>query len=225
MVVDSNTKNDSQILFESDSINMEIYTSTERYFWNILQAAKIENKEQIAEQTMRLSIIAYFKPRPNKTSPFLYKFMINGTAIACNTDTYLIVLVNSAVNHFELRNAIRQTWGSVAKGNAWPNQHLTEQIKLGFIVGLSTEVGINTKLQAESDMHCDVIQGDFMDDYRNMTIKSLLAMKWIFTHCPSAKYFLKADDDVFIHMPGVFDVLKMSETRVKRFITGAVLGR
>ncbi|KAG7209499.1 hypothetical protein KM043_015584 [Ampulex compressa] len=40
-----------------------------------------------------------------------------------------------------------------------------------------------------------------------MTYKHVMALKWTTYHCPSAKYILKLDDDVFVHMPAMLDFL------------------
>ena len=41
-----------------------------------------------------------------------------------------------------------------------------------------------------------MVQEDFSDTYRNLTIKTLMGMKWAAKFCPKAKFVLKIDDDI-----------------------------
>jgi len=53
-------------------------------------------------------------------------------------------------------------------------------------------------VQKEHDQYGDVVQGNFVDDYRNLTLKNVMGLKWVARYCPGADFFLKADDDTFI---------------------------
>lgn len=54
-----------------------------------------------------------------------------------------------------------------------------------------------------------------------MTIKTLLGHKWIFTHCPSAQFYVKADDDVFVNMQRLVQQISwLQQTNIKRAIMG-----
>ena len=48
-------------------------------------------------------------------------------------------------------------------------------------------------------VHQDILQWDFMDTYNNLTIKSILALKWAPAFCSTAKFVIKMDDDVFLN--------------------------
>lgn len=62
-------------------------------------------------------------------------------------------------------------------------------------------------------MYDDIVQGSFLDAYRNMTYKHVMALKWFTYHCPEAKYILKADDDVFVNTPTLYDILESTTQR------------
>lgn len=122
-----------------------------------------------------------------------FKFMINHEP--CNrTHPLLLMLVHSAPGNFPKRNVIRETWG-----------HQSPDITLLFVVGFSEEH--QPQLEQEDTKYKDLIQGNFLDAYRNMTYKHVMALKWATYHCPSAKYILKLDDDVFVHIPAMLDFL------------------
>lgn len=122
-----------------------------------------------------------------------FRFMINHEP--CNrTHPLLLMLVHSAPGNFVKRTVIRETWGQTVP-----------DVVLLFFIGFSAEHQV--ELEEENRKYKDVIQGNFLDAYRNMTYKHVMALKWVTYHCPSAKYILKLDDDVFVHMPAMLDFL------------------
>lgn len=56
-------------------------------------------------------------------------------------------------------------------------------------------------LEAEHGLHNDIVQEDFYETYRNITLKNISGMKWAVTYCPRAEYVVKSDDDMFINSP------------------------
>lgn len=126
-------------------------------------------------------------------------------------ETFAIIFVNSKVDNFEKREVIRQTWGSAARAGSWPKeQHsvILPRIGLVFVLAQSKHSMVQTLVQKESSEHGDILQGLFVDAYRNLTLKSLLAMKFAVQHCTHIPFFVKADDDVFIHLPRLVTVLE-----------------
>ena len=53
------------------------------------------------------------------------------------------------------------------------------------------------------------MQGDFVDSYRNLTLKAVMALKWATTHCKNAAFFLKSDDDALVN---IFEWTQKAET-------------
>ncbi|CAM4758700.1 unnamed protein product [Rotaria magnacalcarata] len=51
----------------------------------------------------------------------------------------------------------------------------------------------------ENDLYQDIVQEDFLDSYRNLTHKAVMALKWISTYCSQASYILKTDDDMIVN--------------------------
>lgn len=83
----------------------------------------------------------------------------------------IVILVHSAPQNFAKRSSIRKTWGQKNRYTA-----------TFFLVGFSTEY--NNMIEKENKNYADVIQGNFVDSYRNMTYKHAMAFKWIIYHCP-----------------------------------------
>ncbi|XP_060065354.1 beta-1,3-galactosyltransferase 5-like [Ylistrum balloti] len=150
----------------------------------------------------------YFIPRKEKVNPFPFKYTIPGSAICLGEDpVYLVILVPTIVTHVEERRAIRNSWGSVARGNHWPRHHVNATIKLAFLFGEDPALKNNKVAQLESDLYGDVVQADFADTYANLTRKMLMGLHWVSSRCTDAEYILKADEDTFVHIPKLVDVL------------------
>ncbi|XP_046736300.1 beta-1,3-galactosyltransferase 5-like [Diprion similis] len=135
-----------------------------------------------------------------------FTFTINHT---CNNSHPLIVaLIHTAPKNYAKRMIIRETWGKKIYG-----------IMVFFFVGMSTE--FQCKLEEEDKTYGDIVQGNFIDSYRNLTYKHVMDLKWAKYHCPDVKYVLKLDDDVFVNTPAVLaflarNMLPWGENRVMR---------
>jgi len=110
------------------------------------------------------------------------------------------------------RDAIRATWGSNAR-KLLDGPLQKPDIRIVFVVGLPSlavpqvrrEKPVKTmhdadfaKLRHESELYGDLVVADFVDAYRRLTVKSLIGMHWARTWCSSAQYIVKVDDDVFL---------------------------
>ncbi|XP_037806004.1 lactosylceramide 1,3-N-acetyl-beta-D-glucosaminyltransferase-like [Lucilia sericata] len=65
------------------------------------------------------------------------------------------------------------------------------------------------RLQQEAEQYDDIIQENFLDTYNNLTIKSVMALKWITRNkCfQKAAFFMKCDDDTFVNVPNLLQFL------------------
>uniref|UniRef100_A0A182SBG6 Hexosyltransferase n=1 Tax=Anopheles maculatus TaxID=74869 RepID=A0A182SBG6_9DIPT len=108
----------------------------------------------------------------------------------------VLVLIHSAPANLAKRNTIRATWGE-------PD----ERARLIFLMGAVSSNASQRAIERESRLHDDIVQGSFVDAYRNMTYKHVMALKWFVYHCPGAHYVLKTDDDVFINTPVLYNAL------------------
>ncbi|XP_072144167.1 beta-1,3-galactosyltransferase 1-like [Dermacentor andersoni] len=59
---------------------------------------------------------------------------------------------------------------------------------------------LQERVANESARYGDIIQADFRDTYRNLTLKSVFLLKWAFMYCSRAQFLLKTDDDVFVNV-------------------------
>ena len=51
------------------------------------------------------------------------------------------------------------------------------------------------------------MQWDFLDTYQNLTIKSIMSLKWASQNCKEAAYVVKMDDDIFVNPPNLARLL------------------
>ncbi|KFM81254.1 hypothetical protein X975_21165, partial [Stegodyphus mimosarum] len=128
----------------------------------------------------------------------------------------LLMLVSSATGHFAQRQAIRNTWGSIANSLFGP-------MRLGFVLGTTSNTTEEQLILQESQRYKDIIQADFEDTYRNLTTKSIVMLKWVAKYCPHSQFFLKADDDTFINVGIIARILGKEPFASKdKFIGGYV---
>ncbi|XP_021707832.1 beta-1,3-galactosyltransferase 5 isoform X2 [Aedes aegypti] len=126
------------------------------------------------------------------------------------SDVNLLILVTSAPTHREQRLSIRQSWGHYG---------IRRDISIGFVLGRTMDQRIEDQLSAENYMYSDIIRGNFIDSYRNLTLKTLSLLEWTSTNCPNATYLLKTDDDMFINVPKLLQFIE-SHLSYKRSIFG-----
>lgn len=135
------------------------------------------------------------------------KFLHSPSKICSQNETdlkLLIVVISSPIN-FNLRQAIRETWGQ---------KSLQKNFKVVFIVGSSNST-IESRIASENKQHDDVICGKFLDSYNNLTLKTVSILDWVNSNCPNAKFILKADDDSFINVQNIFKVISIHENDKK----------
>ena len=66
----------------------------------------------------------------------------------------------------------------------------------------------DTKLQKsiseESSAHGDIVQGEFLDTYHNLSYKAIMGNLWVSEFCEQAEFVVKTDDDIFVDMFEVY---------------------
>jgi hypothetical protein len=142
------------------------------------------------------------KRRPNKTvthekyptfHPDSYGVLFepwNTCAYKQGENVLLLAYVMSKSDNFERRQLIRSTWAH--------RKHFAS-VQVFFVLGTSRYDRLNKQIEHEAKQHGDVLQGDFIDSYRNLSFKSLCAWEWIAENCVNARNYLKLDDDVIVN--------------------------
>ncbi|XP_050409023.1 beta-1,3-galactosyltransferase 1 isoform X2 [Patella vulgata] len=118
----------------------------------------------------------------------------------CPTDRqiFLTICIVSSPQNGPSRDVIRKTWASNSMNN---------KIHYIFMVGKSEVSGISLKIAEESKRENDIVFIDYEDSYRNLTYKSVAILKWSSIFCAESKYIVKIDDDIFVDIPALFNIL------------------
>ncbi|XP_055524830.1 uncharacterized protein LOC129718261 [Wyeomyia smithii] len=67
---------------------------------------------------------------------------------------------------------------------------------------------VQMRVVNESEMYGDIIQESFIDSYNNLTLKTIMMLKWVVNNCDGrVKYIVKCDDDTFVNVPNLLQVL------------------
>ncbi|XP_072164271.1 beta-1,3-galactosyltransferase 1-like [Diadema setosum] len=115
---------------------------------------------------------------------------------------FIIALVNTPPEAGETRKAIRSTW-------------CKQRIILGmfircvFVMGVSRHDSqkMRDRLRQEFVQYGDIVQGNFVDSYKNLTLKLILGLKWVTKYCSHATYVYKGDADVFVNFRNIVSLL------------------
>lgn len=120
---------------------------------------------------------------------------------------YLLVVVCSAVTNTEAREAIRQSWAK--------DQNNLPGVKVVFLVGQLVNSSHQEELVEEAEQYGDLVQEDFLDSYANLTIKSVMLLKWATQACDQGgkgpQYVLKTDDDMYINLAKLWEIVRANK--------------
>lgn len=146
-----------------------------------------------------------------------YPYLINhpdrcrgesGDGERTESDVLLLLFVKSSPENFERRQDIRDTWGN--ESFVW--SELRERVRVMFALGVHPDPqrrsSVQNILQQEDSTYGDLIQQDFLDTFHNLTTKLIMQFHWGHMFCSQARFFMSADDDIFIHMPNLVQYLQ-----------------
>lgn len=122
------------------------------------------------------------------------------------SDLQWVVLVKSGPDDQEKRQLLRDTWADV-------KLFRKDLFRVLFLLGHTADEVVQRKLKSEFDTYKDLAQGDFIDSEKNATLKVIMGLKWVASHCPQARYVIKANDNTFMN---IFEMIKMMDASKER---------
>ena len=152
--------------------------------------------------------------------PHNYKFILDDATV-CDKEAvspFLVLVVPVAPANRLARDVIRQTWGNQSVVQGKPIQTV---FLLGFPTGADAQWR-QGELRVESQRHRDLIQGDFHDHYRNLTIKTMMMLRWLDSRCAGSSYAMKIDSDVFLNVQNLVRLLLDPGTGRDNYMMGLV---
>ncbi|XP_011306954.1 beta-1,3-galactosyltransferase 1 isoform X2 [Fopius arisanus] len=155
---------------------------------------------------------SYIHPQDNTT------VLSPDDSCTLSASPYLLIVVCSAVDHQKQRIAIRDTWASATDMSFYNST----SVKVLFLLGQSENETLNNLVLEENQEYGDIIQERFIDAYNNLTIKSVMLLKWVTTNCPQATYLMKTDDDMYINVDNLIKALK-SRQRSSDTLIGSLI--
>ncbi|XP_071003190.1 beta-1,3-galactosyltransferase 1-like [Oncorhynchus clarkii lewisi] len=175
---------------------------------------EVDLKERISPSTtkpaanMSVAILAAPPPYVSRGPyhvqyPHEYSFILDEPEKCREQNPFLVLMVPVAPYNREAREAVRRTWGS-------ERRVLGKEVSLFFLLGLpsgeETEQ-LQEKVLQESKEHQDLLQSNFIDSYKNLTIKTMVMMEWLSSRCPNASYAMKIDSDMFLNVNTLVNML------------------
>ncbi|KAF4093340.1 hypothetical protein AMELA_G00001000 [Ameiurus melas] len=150
--------------------------------------------------------------------PHKYSFLLDQPEACKQHNPFLVIIVPVAPHEVEARNAIRSTWGNdslVQYGN------VLVLFLLGLPSGSDSEMQ-QVRIQQENQQHRDLLQSDFIDSYRNLTIKTMVMLEWLRDRCTQASYAVKVDSDMLLNVSALTRMLLSFIRYQRNYITGLV---
>ncbi|XP_031179547.1 beta-1,3-galactosyltransferase 2-like [Sander lucioperca] len=136
--------------------------------------------------------------------PYEYHFIINEPKKCEQEKPFVVLMVPVAPSNRAHRDVIRSTWGG-------ESLVLDKVVKLFFLMGKKSGDGaaqLQEQLLQESAEHRDIIQSDFLDCYKNLTIKTMVMLEWLDVYCSAGTlYAMKIDSDMFLNVPNLVSML------------------
>lgn len=109
--------------------------------------------------------------------------------LCAKSDIFIVIYVHSAPDNIKRRMALRDTWAN--------RDHLEPlKARTVFVMGIVNNERTMDAVSLESERYGDILQGNFLDEYKNLTLKALITLTWLSENCLHANYILKTDDDI-----------------------------
>ena len=121
-----------------------------------------------------------------------------------------IIVIHSNPRKPKLRTLIRETWARL-------DLFKDNRTKVIFLVGSHTPKQGQNAIDKEVEIYRDIVQGDFYDTYRNLTLKAIMGLYFVAKYCPHVPYVIKADDDAFINIFKLMELVKTKHLK-ERFL-------
>lgn len=90
---------------------------------------------------------------------------------------------NGAYGNITYKNVFKYNTVNSKEMNEDEPYKLRINTKIIFVVGKTESNETQERLELESSTYDDIVQEDFIDTYNNLTIKTLMTLKWVNSVC------------------------------------------
>lgn len=147
-----------------------------------------------------------------------FHYILNARKCENNTKINALIIVTSYFGNVETRSAMRR---------AFSEEDLKQiNLKRVFLLGVapSDQYTRQVSVQNENKRFGDIIQGNFIEAYRNLTYKHVMGLRWAAQNCFNVDFIIKMDDDTVVNVEQLPKLLKSLKTpKSQNFIAGYVL--
>ena len=126
--------------------------------------------------------------------------ILHNTFCLSHSPTVLLYVFSSPKN-FRRRQFIRATWGKERNYGIYT-------VGIVFILGQDKNASHSKDIKEEAIEYNDIVQASFVDNYHNLTLKGIAAIKWILAYCAKVQYVIKADDDIIVDVQMLINLMK-----------------
>ena len=150
-----------------------------------------------------------------------FEFLLNSDVCAEGDSVKLLLSVTSHPGHVALRQAFRRALPS----------HILEEFAIRRVFVLAKINPIQkgydqvsqTVVEQEHILYGDIVQGDFLESYRNLSYKHVLGLKYALHYCPQTSFVLKMDDDTAVDLFRMLALLETLGTQESLTIVGSLM--
>ncbi|XGW02107.1 hypothetical protein V3C99_014282 [Haemonchus contortus] len=140
-----------------------------------------------------------------------YKYILLPDLSLCdgsrNHTPLLVATVLSTIERSEMRQAIRETWASPKESRSVKKG----RVLVYFILSAPTTVHDLFTLRKEQRKYNDLIVTNLPEAYDNLVFKVYASIVFHQQYCPKARFLMKIDDDVSVHLDRMIDLWKMDK--------------
>ncbi|XP_070541732.1 uncharacterized protein [Ptychodera flava] len=191
--------------FISDSLNKvpDVCYMRNAFIWNVVAPEAMGASYYKLQNSQNISCF-----EKDRIKPDLYEFKVSSDHLCKepSDNIYILLAVMTSPTNFGRRRAIRETWGM-------HYENITDfYVKTVFMVGIPRDEETQFMLKEENDYYHDIVQSTFIDSYQNLTLKTVMMLKWVANYCPNSKFVIKVDDDVFVNIENVISLLNGAQS-------------
>ena len=144
-------------------------------------------------------VTEYIQPPKEEVHPecFLQRYCLNyeiQPVDICGNNIHvrLFIFIYSLPANFQRRQMIRKTWLDRSLFGGQATQHV-------FLLGHGN-ASYTDMVQQEARTYNDIVVIDLEETFCSLTLKGIAGLHFASSFCPSAKFVMKTDDDIFINM-------------------------
>lgn len=222
----------------ASNVNKRFFFPVSKYSHaNLLLSGITDNSKLASKRTFNLTAVrntiftnkrtsTYITPG-KKADKHLFREVLLPSISCANRTVDLVICVTGRRESFARRDVIRITWGGFGRqgGRLKKSKNSTDDqgdIILLFFLGSSpllnaSQKAEQNKIKREAKVYGDIYQVEFIDSYRNLTLKSLSILNFVSSRCSNARFVAKIDEDMYVNIPLLLSKLRAQK---KMFISG-----